>query len=59
MIIKESAMLPPFQLLEQFLFGIGFTILISSPALAKLFLEEINSVARQSKVLIAPCSRIN
>ena len=40
--------------LEQILLGIGLSILISSPALAKLSLEEINSVARQTTVLIAP-----
>ncbi len=47
-------MFSPGKLLEQFWCGIGFTLLISSPALAKLSLEEINSVARQTTVLIAP-----
>ena len=44
----------PGKLLDKLLLGIGFTILINSPALAKLSLEEINSVARQTTVLIAP-----
>ncbi len=42
------------KLLSKFLLGMGCTIFLTNPAFAQLSLEEINSVARQTTVLIAP-----
>lgn len=47
-------MLFPRKLLDKLLLAMGLTIFISYPALASLSLEEINSIARQTTVLIAP-----
>ncbi len=44
----------PLKFLDKFLCTIRLTILINSPALSKLSLEEINSVVRQTTILIAP-----
>ena len=54
MIVEKSAMFSPFKLLDKLWFSIGFILLFTSPASAKLSLEEINSLARQTTVLIAP-----
>lgn len=54
MIMEESRMFSPFYIPSKLLFSIGFLVLFTNPALAKLSIEEINSVARQTTVLIAP-----
>jgi serine protease Do len=40
--------------ISSLIWGMGLTLLATSPALAELSLEEINSIARQTTVLIAP-----
>jgi len=47
-------MFSPFQILDKLFLSIGFTFLFTSPVLAQLSLAEINSIARQTTVLIAP-----
>ena len=40
--------------LDKLFWGFGLSLLISTPSLAQLSLEQINSIARQTTVLIAP-----
>ena len=47
-------MFSPFQVLGKLFLTIGFSFLFTSPSLAELSLAEINSIARQTTVLIAP-----
>lgn len=54
MITSARARFSPLRNLHQLFLGMGLSLLIINPALAKLSLEEINSVARQTTVLIAP-----
>ena len=47
-------MFSPLKLLNKSCLTLGFTFLFTCPALAELSLAEINSIARQTTVLIAP-----